>query len=103
MSHVLSLSVHLCRDHGQRVADRQKTRLMWLVEDMGAKKFRETVSSYIGHELKTGKHIKVCTYLHVLRSHQQPGLEQRVDLGAPLRLCVMLNTSSNDARGCLYM
>ena len=32
---------------------------MWLVEEMGAQKFRETVSSYIGHELKPGKHIKV--------------------------------------------
>lgn len=49
----------VCRDHGNRVADRQKTRLMWLVEEMGAQKFRETVSSYIGHELKPGKHIKV--------------------------------------------
>ncbi|KAL3141562.1 hypothetical protein ABBQ32_004808 [Trebouxia sp. C0010 RCD-2024] len=45
------------RDYGQRVADRQKTRLMWLVEDMGAQKFRETVSSYIGYELKPGKHV----------------------------------------------
>lgn len=46
------------RDHGQRVADRQKTRLMWLVEDMGAEKFRQTVSKYIGYDLKPGKHVK---------------------------------------------
>lgn len=58
------MSVRVCRDHGQRVADRQKTRLMWMVEDMGAQKFRETVSSYIGYELKTGKHIKVCNMPH---------------------------------------
>lgn len=48
-----------CRDYGQRVSDRQKTRLMWLVEDMGAQKFRETVSSYIGYDLKPGKHVTV--------------------------------------------
>ena len=48
-----------CRDHGQRVADRQKTRLMWLVVDMGNQKFRETVSKYIGYDLKPGKHVSV--------------------------------------------
>ena len=32
---------------------------MWLVEEMGAQKFRETVSKYIGYDLKPGKHIKV--------------------------------------------
>ena len=50
----------LCRDYGQRVSDRQKTRLMWLVEEMGAEKFRQTVSKYIGYDLKPGKHITVC-------------------------------------------
>lgn len=45
------------RDYGQRVSDRQKTRLMWLVEEMGAEKFRQTVSKYIGYDLKPGKHI----------------------------------------------
>ena len=49
----------LCRDYGQRVSDRQKTRLMWLVEEMGAEKFRQTVSKYIGYDLKPGKHITV--------------------------------------------
>ena len=50
---------HPCRDYGQRVSDRQKTRLMWLVEEMGAEKFRQTVSKYIGYDLKPGKHITV--------------------------------------------
>lgn len=42
------------------MSDRQKTRLMWLVEEMGAEKFRQTVSKYIGYDLKPGKHITVC-------------------------------------------
>lgn len=50
------------RDYGQRVSDRQKTRLMWLVEEMGAQKFRETVSKYIGYDLKPGKHITVSSH-----------------------------------------
>ena len=32
---------------------------MWLVEEMGAPKFRQTVSQYIGYDLKPGKHITV--------------------------------------------
>ena len=32
---------------------------MWLVEEMGALKFRQTVSQYIGYDLKPGKHITV--------------------------------------------
>ena len=35
------------RDHGSR-ADRQKTRLMWLVEDWGTEKFREMVGQQMG-------------------------------------------------------
>lgn len=49
-----------CRDHGQRVPDRQKTRLMWLVEEMGAETFRQAVTKYIGYDLKPGKHVTVC-------------------------------------------
>ena len=36
---------------------------MWLVEDMGALKFRQTVSQYIGYDLKPGKHITVSLLL----------------------------------------
>ena len=37
----------VCRDHGSR-EDRQKTRLMWLVEEWGADKFREMVGQQMG-------------------------------------------------------
>ena len=36
-----------CRDHGSR-EDRQKTRLMWLVEEWGTDKFREMVGQQMG-------------------------------------------------------
>ena len=36
-----------CRDFGPR-GDRQKTRLMWLVEAMGVEAFREKVGEYMG-------------------------------------------------------
>ena len=36
-----------CRDYGGR-EDRQKARLMWLVEDWGADKFREMVGAQMG-------------------------------------------------------
>ncbi len=35
------------RDFGGRV-DRQKARLMWLIEEMGTEKFKEKVASYMG-------------------------------------------------------
>lgn len=42
--------------------DRQKARLMWMVEDMGTDKFRELVSEYMGSAtLRKGIHPKVCT------------------------------------------
>ena len=34
------------RDHGPR-DDRQKSRLMWLVEDWGVDKFRDTIAQYV--------------------------------------------------------
>ena len=37
----------MCRDYGGR-EDRQKARLMWLVEDWGADKFREMVGAQMG-------------------------------------------------------
>ncbi|KAK9807588.1 hypothetical protein WJX72_003483 [[Myrmecia] bisecta] len=43
------------RDHGAR-NDRQKARLMWLVEEWGADKFRETVGQYMGVELRKEVH-----------------------------------------------
>lgn len=48
-----------CRDFGARI-DRQKARLMWMVEDMGVDKFRELVGQYMGDvTLRTGVHPKV--------------------------------------------
>eukprot|EP00891_Asterochloris_glomerata_P008527 jgi/Astpho2/8527/Aster-05562 len=44
------------RDHGQRL-DRQKSRLMWLVEDWGVDKFRDTIAEYMGDTLAEGKHM----------------------------------------------
>lgn len=40
------------RDHGLR-ANRQKSRLMWLVDEWGIEKFRATLESQIGHALPT--------------------------------------------------
>ncbi|MCF2971857.1 ferredoxin--nitrite reductase [Synechococcus sp. Nb3U1] len=40
------------RDHGLR-ANRQKSRLMWLVDEWGIEKFRATLESQIGHTLPT--------------------------------------------------
>lgn len=52
--------LRLFRDKGGRT-DRQKARLMWLVEEMGVDKFREAVASYMGVEglrpaVETGHH-----------------------------------------------
>ncbi|MBR8831040.1 MAG: Sulfite reductase [ferredoxin] [Chroococcopsis gigantea SAG 12.99] len=51
--------VNLCRailevyrDHGLR-ANRQKSRLMWLIDEWGVEKFRATVESQLGHLLTT--------------------------------------------------
>ena len=46
------------RDFGPR-EDRQKTRLMWLVEDMGVDKFRDTIAQYMGDTLRPGVHEQV--------------------------------------------
>ncbi|MEN9213384.1 MAG: hypothetical protein Q6K35_11260, partial [Thermostichus sp. DG02_4_bins_136] len=40
------------RDHGLR-ANRQKSRLMWLLDEWGIEKFRATLESQIGHPLPT--------------------------------------------------
>ncbi|MEN9223440.1 MAG: ferredoxin--nitrite reductase, partial [Thermostichus sp. BF3_bins_97] len=40
------------RDHGLR-ANRQKSRLMWLVDEWGIPKFRDTLERQIGHALPT--------------------------------------------------
>ncbi len=42
-----------CRDQGSRV-DRQKARLMWMVEDWGVDKFREMVEQQMGDKLTKG-------------------------------------------------
>lgn len=48
----------LRRDFGPR-QDRQKARLMWLVEAMGVDAFREKVGEYMGVKLRTAVHEKV--------------------------------------------
>lgn len=48
----------VCRDHGPRL-DRQKTRLMWLVEDWGVDKFREAIAERMGQTLREGVHEQV--------------------------------------------
>ena len=48
-----------CRDLGRR-EDRQKTRLMWLVEEMGVDAYREEVGRRMGVQLRTGFHPEVC-------------------------------------------
>ena len=55
------------RDHGHR-EDRQKARLMWLVEAMGVDAFREKVGEYMGVKLRTAVHEKV-TQPHDCRLH----------------------------------
>ena len=47
-----------CRDYGARI-DRQKARLMWLVETMGADAFREKIGEYMGVKLRTKVEEKV--------------------------------------------
>ena len=47
-----------CRDLGRR-EDRQKTRLMWLVEEMGVDAYREEVGRRMGIQLRTGVHVEV--------------------------------------------
>lgn len=43
----MSLKLMLGRDNGPR-EDRQKTRLMWLVEALGVDNFRKGVAQYMG-------------------------------------------------------
>lgn len=42
-----------CRDNGGR-QDRQKSRLMWLVEEWGVDKFREAIAERMGEPLSHG-------------------------------------------------
>jgi ferredoxin-nitrite reductase len=44
------------RDNGERT-DRQKARLMWLVENWGVDKFRDAVASRMGDTLSKGVHV----------------------------------------------
>ena len=48
----------LGRDYGPRL-DRQKTRLMWLVEDLGVDKFRQLIEQYMGDSLREAVHPQV--------------------------------------------
>jgi ferredoxin-nitrite reductase len=43
--------LELYRDHGLR-ANRQKARLMWLIDEWGIEKFRTEVENYLGHNLQ---------------------------------------------------
>ncbi len=45
------------RDHGGR-DDRQKARLMWLVEEWGVDKFREEVGKRMGQTLREEVHVE---------------------------------------------
>ena len=56
-----------CRDHGPRL-DRQKTRLMWLVEDWGVDKFREAIGERMGVKLREGVHeqVRLCRHTQCL-------------------------------------
>ena len=56
----------LCRDHGGRT-DRQKARLMWMVEERGVDWFRDTIAEYMGEPLSKGvrstnQHIVALTF-----------------------------------------
>ena len=44
------------RDHGNR-GDRQKTRLMWLVEELGEEKFRNLVATYMAPGTEFGAEV----------------------------------------------
>lgn len=54
--------VTVFRDHGPR-QDRQKARLIWLIEEMGMEKFKATVEEYMGG-------VKLAPAVHV--QHDQP-------------------------------
>ena len=58
---------------------------MWLVEDMGAEKFRQTVSKYIGYDLKPGKHVKVSSLSH--RKCKFPEIAVSNYIGYDLKPC----------------
>jgi ferredoxin-nitrite reductase len=42
------------RDHGPRT-DRQKTRLIWLIEEVGVEKFKDLIEEYMGNGAKLAK------------------------------------------------
>ena len=54
------------RDHGDRT-DRQKARLMWLVERWGVDKFRDAIAERMGEPLA-----KVPTHRHPTSAHPAP-------------------------------
>ena len=56
--HVACSPLLACRDFGPR-EDRQKTRLMWLVEDMGVDAFRDKIAEYMGDTLRPAVHATV--------------------------------------------
>ena len=45
------------RDNGER-EDRQKARLMWLVEEWGAARFRDTIAARMGQRLRPEVHVE---------------------------------------------
>lgn len=60
-----------CRDLGRR-EDRQKTRLMWLVEEMGVEAYREEVGRRMGVQLRTGFHPEVRTMPNIDKKDSLP-------------------------------
>ena len=53
--------VCLCsRDHGPR-EDRQKTRMMWLVEQVGMDKWQALLEQYLGEKLQPAIYVRQTT------------------------------------------
>lgn len=64
----------ICRDHGGR-DDRQKARLMWMVEELTVPKFREMVGAQMGGvtlRTKVEEKVSTLTNAHTLLSLQRP-------------------------------
>ena len=58
----LPIYLHLHRDFGGR-DDRQKARLMWLVEAMGVDEFRAAIEQRMGQALR--REVCACMYAYV--------------------------------------
>ena len=66
----LPIYLHLHRDFGGR-DDRQKARLMWLVEAMGVDEFRAAIEQRMGQALR--REVCACMYAYVAGRRACPG------------------------------